>query len=66
MSQKLREKISLRTKGAVNFVENHPESKKIREKMVVRFGSSEITCDLEKEQFKWERLGQKHNRDFDL
>ena len=46
MSQKLREKISLRTKGAVNFVENHPESKKIREKMVVRFGSSEITCDL--------------------
>ena len=66
MSQKLREKIIPRTMGVINFVENYPESKKDKRKMVVRFSSREITCDLEKEKFQWERLGQKHNGGFDL
>ena len=52
--------------GVINFVENYPESKKDKRKMVVRFSSREITCDLEKEKFQWERLGQKHNGGFDL
>lgn len=40
-------------------MENYGESDK--RKMVIRFSSKEISCDLEKEQLQWEWLGQKHN-----
>ena len=60
LSQKLREKIISRTKGVASWVENYWESKRIREKMVTRFGSKETPLTLKKSSLSgsaWGRNG---------